>query len=413
MAFETCPLIVKQDVDIWSAGCVFSEAATWASFGHEKVREYRRRRKEEVRDRGGAHGEHVFHHEGAPLKVVEEFHQGIISRRQSLDAVTRPVLATLVGMMLQTTGSRPNAMTIHVTSKRIITDVERTFDISVTGLQDNHHIGPSNSRRGGHRPVTPPQVPPGHHKFSPGSSRKHHLPPTKTPTWTSDSSVTDNDSVTSSTLKKGHFSMRRRPGDSDRDVSPQRERQAFAESRNHRIFRSAGDALDRDPSDHPPSPVARARTSHAEAGTQHFQDPKIPHRNRGLKERPVRPVVETDPFEHNEHRSSEQTNRPSTTSQHAPNESFDGADHDSGGGMPGSSTSNNTSSTPSSYMTQQQLNQKEKEREKENLRCFLSLDHGLKWKADFKNYKNKRVGPVPVLPGSHQLAVLNGRDHVR
>lgn len=363
------------------------------------VREYRRRRKDEVRDGGGADGEYLFHHnDQVPLKVVKEFHQTIKSRGEAHGLVTRRVLS-VVDMMLQVKGCRSNAMTIHACLGRIISDLEEQFEVSVTGRQDHHHTQPSSSSADDYRIRTPTQVLPSRSRLNTSPHKMYHLPSIQRPASTSDSSMTDLD-------PRAHVHTRSQRIDPNRNGSFQRRRHEFAESHNRRSIRSAGAMPDQESPDHPSLSIARATTSHAGMDTQHLQTSKALRHKRYFQERHATLPVESDQFEHNESKYLEQPGHSSMTSQHPPYEPFDGAAKNPNKEMSDSDASKNISSNQTPSMTQQQATQ-----DNSHKRDFLTLDQGLHWKADFKKRK-KIFGLVPELPGSHHLPTLGGRDHV-
>ena len=155
---ESSPLQVTPAVDIWSVGCVFSEVSVWAHHGWKRVVEYRRQRSVEIEDKGGDEGEQTFHFDGKLLDAVDSIHQDIIGKNSTRDHVTRSVLDRLVVDMLQH-GSRPTAKFIFEKSKRLITEVEKRFGVSVAGLVGNTNGELINSNGATIRTRTPLQVP--------------------------------------------------------------------------------------------------------------------------------------------------------------------------------------------------------------------------------------------------------------
>ena len=112
---------VRQDVDIYSLGCVLSEAVTWASQGWRKVLDYRHRRLEETYDRSGRR-EDCFHNDsGHLLETVGDVHRENISQRGPHDELTQPIIEGLIdGMLLSPGEPRPNARDLYRKSKQII-----------------------------------------------------------------------------------------------------------------------------------------------------------------------------------------------------------------------------------------------------------------------------------------------------
>lgn len=186
---EASPLQVTQAVDVWSIGCVFSEASVWAHHGWKRVVEYRRQRSLEIKAKGGDEGEHVFHFDGNLLDAVDNIHQDILRAKQTKDHITRSVVDRLVVEMLQHE-TRPHAKYLFDKSKRLIKDAEKKFDVSVVGLVGNINgeLVDSNEARVGAR--SPPQVPHDHYHVR-GERElplREPLPPDDDSAWSSSSS---------------------------------------------------------------------------------------------------------------------------------------------------------------------------------------------------------------------------------
>ncbi|KAL9632109.1 MAG: hypothetical protein Q9164_005519, partial [Protoblastenia rupestris] len=174
LARESWPLSVKQGLDIWSLGCVFSEVATWVVHGWKQVSEYRRRRQAEVKDKLDPTGKHLFHDGSSVLKTVLEVHDFIMESSRIRDPITVTLLEGLVHDMLQP-NSRPYAKLVYEKSKRLIRSARRELDVLVTPVVS---VGPSNawesevntSSRYGQKPMTPPNVPPIQYRLGSDSS---------------------------------------------------------------------------------------------------------------------------------------------------------------------------------------------------------------------------------------------------
>ncbi|KAG8531140.1 uncharacterized protein KY384_004498 [Bacidia gigantensis] len=163
---ENSTLQVKQDVDIWSIGCVISEVVTWGSQGWDKVVDYRRRRSEELFRLSGRR-EDCFHNDGAGLlQTVRDVHDEDVARCPLHDELTEPIIDRLVNeMLISTDEHRPNAKQLYKKSKRTI---KRVY-----GISDDVTPRPSPYLS----PQSPPprRPPPGYGRKSSGS--KHHLQP--------------------------------------------------------------------------------------------------------------------------------------------------------------------------------------------------------------------------------------------
>lgn len=155
---ESSPLQVTPAVDVWSVGCVFSEASVWAHHGWKRVFEYRRQRSVEIEDKGGDEGEETFHFDGSILDAVDNIHQDMLGKHRANDHITRSVLHDLVIDMLQH-DARPSARFVFEKSKRLIKVAERKFGVSVAG-----HVGDTNGElvrfnEATNKTRSPPQAP--------------------------------------------------------------------------------------------------------------------------------------------------------------------------------------------------------------------------------------------------------------
>ena len=120
---------MKQDVDIWSVGCVTSEVVTWASQGSDKVLDYRRRRLEEVHRLTGRREESFHDDSGNLLQTVRDVHDENVKNCRRNDELTKPIIKDLVSeMLLNSDEHRPNAKYLYRKSKRIIKEVLGSFD---------------------------------------------------------------------------------------------------------------------------------------------------------------------------------------------------------------------------------------------------------------------------------------------
>lgn len=96
---ETLVTAVSWEADIWSLGCVFSEAAMWIADGHKGLVEYRKQRNFEsemfLLDCGNC-----FHDGKQVLEIVVEAHRDIEDRLRRSDHITKDVLDSMVDEML-------------------------------------------------------------------------------------------------------------------------------------------------------------------------------------------------------------------------------------------------------------------------------------------------------------------------
>lgn len=172
------PIRVRRDVDIWSTGCVFSEAAVWSRFGWTRVLEYRHRRKAEVKARQDLGGEHIFHDGRYVLQAVHDMHKQISEDPREMDLVTVNILRLLdEDMLLSEDETRHSAKDVFQKSRSIIKKARKIARISTTNISattDKIH-GNFDDLEGS--PKTPPNVPPGYIRgSSPSSWRSASIP---------------------------------------------------------------------------------------------------------------------------------------------------------------------------------------------------------------------------------------------
>ena len=152
------------------------QVTAWVSDGCNKVDEYRRRRRQEFKEKTSTDGE-CFHDGSNMLDTVEQIHAETLSNHRRSDHVTPLVLDQLVPKMMIVRGSRLSAQFIFEDSKRMITKAKtrgdnRTHKITIHG---NDHAA---YERG--QPKMPPNLPPGHDVGTPDDSpytaqRSHDL----------------------------------------------------------------------------------------------------------------------------------------------------------------------------------------------------------------------------------------------
>ena len=142
-------LKVKQDVDIWSIGCVYSEVATWVDQGWNKVVEYRRRRLEEMKARTNQ-SVHSFHDGFAVLGAVKQIHSDIVQNHRPNDFVTPKVVEKLVTEMLLVRSARPDARYLYDMSRRIVDDAHLELK-----QVPSYPVSPTTARRPPVEPISP------------------------------------------------------------------------------------------------------------------------------------------------------------------------------------------------------------------------------------------------------------------
>ncbi|KAI1448932.1 kinase-like domain-containing protein [Annulohypoxylon stygium] len=146
---------VGSELDIWSLGCVFSEAAVWAVCGYLGLQTYLEHRQEEAMDsmsRSGFSG--CFHNGNGPLNAVTLMHNHILNSRRHWDTITPGVIDLVRGsMLLESMGPRKSARYLLQKSERLIQDAEEK-------AREEGYIQPTN------RALSPLPPPPSANKIT-------------------------------------------------------------------------------------------------------------------------------------------------------------------------------------------------------------------------------------------------------
>jgi hypothetical protein len=150
---------VKRSIDVWSLGCVFSEAATWAVFGTAELNRYRQQRKQEVLDKPSFRDEDCFHDGEKVLKTVRTMHDRLRTGARRFDCLTKDLVELMLHEMLETSESRPTATQLLTKSERILKEAEEqlgSYAMDHTYSERPQASGFSNSQP---RPQPPPESP--------------------------------------------------------------------------------------------------------------------------------------------------------------------------------------------------------------------------------------------------------------
>lgn len=122
-------LRVSQKVDIWSLGCVFSEAAVWVVLGPDGLEDYRNQRKEATGEIDPPfNGGDCFHNGEKVLDIVLRMHKLVQNRARGCDYITGQVLETMVDEMLWHWSVRPSAEQLRTKSQKIIVKANEQLD---------------------------------------------------------------------------------------------------------------------------------------------------------------------------------------------------------------------------------------------------------------------------------------------
>ncbi|KAN0092430.1 hypothetical protein V8E51_018277 [Hyaloscypha variabilis] len=118
---------VSQSVDIWSLGCIFSEAARWIVDGPLGLLDYRQQRRDAV----SAHNirdDDCFHNGNDALAFIAPMHQMLARKVNKYDTVTVQVLQQLIRKMLTVNSKRASAKEIYYHLKAILLWAEERLE---------------------------------------------------------------------------------------------------------------------------------------------------------------------------------------------------------------------------------------------------------------------------------------------
>jgi hypothetical protein len=160
---EQTPLYVKQTVDIWSLGCVYSEVAVWVVHGKDRLEEYRKMRQDETEQIFNFKDGGCFHDSQRVLQSVGSMHEEVFDNVRTSDHVTKSVVKKMIAEMLDEVDGRPNTKQLWLKSQNILRDAEKKLKSSKTTQPETDPFAPvDRSQTFGHpRGRVPPVPPPG------------------------------------------------------------------------------------------------------------------------------------------------------------------------------------------------------------------------------------------------------------
>jgi hypothetical protein len=146
-----------QAADIWSLGCIYSEAAVWIADGYNGVVEYRRQRIAEIGKMPDFKGRDCFHDGERVLKAVLDAHKDIALRLRRSDYITKDVLDSIAEEMLWEE-DRPGAKALLRRAEGILSRARQKLSSSLTA--DSSTRPNSSSSRSRTYPLPLPRSPP-------------------------------------------------------------------------------------------------------------------------------------------------------------------------------------------------------------------------------------------------------------
>jgi hypothetical protein len=156
-------LRVGQNVDIWSLGCVYSEAARWVKSHYKGVVQYRNERKDEISKIAEFQDADCFHDGSKVLITVKESHIKSTTNLRTEDYITRAVVDRMITNMLDVAPARPTAANLWYISKGIVSDARNQLQLATfpSGERRASRSGLSRGRTvPEHTPPSPPVLPP-------------------------------------------------------------------------------------------------------------------------------------------------------------------------------------------------------------------------------------------------------------
>lgn len=169
---ERIQFLVKQDIDIWSLGCVFSEAAVWVVRGKDTLSEYGRQREIETAQIHDFRDGDCFHDGWQVLGTVKDIHRDLTDDIRPRDHVTGAMAELVTKEMLIESEFRTPAKTLNYRIKGILDDAE-------TKLRRSPSYAGTGSASGTvaqSPPRTPPEPPPGHSQPRSSNLNSHRVP---------------------------------------------------------------------------------------------------------------------------------------------------------------------------------------------------------------------------------------------
>jgi hypothetical protein len=139
---ETSSTKVTWAADIWSLGCIYSEAAMWIADGYKGLVDYRKQRMAES-DRILFKGGDCFHDGERVLQSVLDAHGDIEDRLRRSDYITKLVLDSIVDEMLWEE-DRPNAKALLRKAEMISSKARQR--LSANSVDEFSRPGSSQSR---------------------------------------------------------------------------------------------------------------------------------------------------------------------------------------------------------------------------------------------------------------------------
>lgn len=162
---------MNQNIDIWSLGCIYSEAVRWIPQKHTGLVAYRERRMAEIDRIHAFDGVDCFHNGRTVLEAVHESNEIAIDRLLRKDFITDKAIE-MINDMLVSAETRPSAHWLWVKQLRILEAARRKLK-----PPDSSASYPSASQRSDTQPQRRPSPQLRHTLPASGLSMSPPLPP--------------------------------------------------------------------------------------------------------------------------------------------------------------------------------------------------------------------------------------------
>ena len=169
---EKIPILIKQSVDIWSLGSIFSAAAVWVVHGKGGLSEYSRRRRAETAPIHDFRDGDCFHDGERVLETVTKIHRDLADDIRPSDHVTGAMVNMVMQDMLVESEFRISAKILYHKTKGILQEAETKLRRPASYTDTGSLFGTMVRSP----PRTPPELPPGHDPHNSRKSQRQHLP---------------------------------------------------------------------------------------------------------------------------------------------------------------------------------------------------------------------------------------------
>ena len=151
-------LRVGQNVDIWSLGCVYSEAARWVKSHYRGVVQYRNERKDEISKIAEFQDADCFHDGRKVLMAVKESHRKSTTNLRTEDYITKAVVDRMITNMLEVPPARPTAANLWYISKGIVLEARNQLQPERWSVEEALDWKRERKETGRHRPILNPHL---------------------------------------------------------------------------------------------------------------------------------------------------------------------------------------------------------------------------------------------------------------